>query len=513
MNLQFYLNGGDTVLCWGVVCLCRMEALLSVPEEDWARYNLVAFSEFCWPDHKPNAEFHDEIYNTLMYKGDAGKEFKRTHRLHLEAPREHAKTTAVSVKYVLWRIGRDPNIRVVVISRTGSLARDINREVRQNIMNNPWYHRVFPDVVAAIPWGDERFQVKRSKIMKDATFYGTGLEGSVTGIRADLLILDDPFDLNEVRTETQRGKVRKWINGVTVSILPADGEEIVIGTRWHEDDYYGGLLAKSVENGGRWVCKVYRAIENYEDDPSEWRVLWPEEWSAEALLARREDVDGELMFKSLYQNDPYGVEGALFKEDWLTYYDPSIFGHGLAKHVVFIMAVDPAISESPEADRTAITTIAVDRRNRDIYLVDVWADKIDFFKQINKIDEYARRGNLPLIPGNVRILKVGVETQAYQKALYSSLYPLGLPVVEVKQSRNKFDRILGLQPHFQNGRIKLPDPDKIRVNWMSKFMGEYTTFPRGKYADILDSLEITMRIAGETKGRSSMAFWMKRRAY
>jgi len=166
--------------------------------------------------------------------------------------------------------------------------------------------------------------------------------------------------------------------------------------------------------------------------------------------------------------------------------------------------VDPAISESPEAARTAIVTIAVDRRNRDIYLLDVWADKIDFFKQVKKIDEYASRTNLRFIPGNVRILKVGVETQAYQKALYSSLYSLGLPVEEVKQSRNKFDRILGLQPHFQNGRIKLPDPDKIRVNWMEKFMGEYLSFPRGKYADILDSLEITMRIAGETKGRSSM---------
>ena len=503
---------GDNVLFVGVVYGGGMEALLSVPEEDWARYNLVAFSEFCWPNHLPNADFHDEIYNTLMYKGEAGKEFRRTRRLHIEAPREHAKTTAVSVKYVLWKIGRNPNIRVVIISRTGSLATNINHEVRRNIENNELYHRVFPGIKPDTPWGGDAFQVRRSEIMKSPTFYGTGLEGSVTGFRGDLLILDDHFDLNEVRTAAQREKVRNWIDSVTVSILPPDGELIAIGTRWAEGDYWGTLLDKSVEKGGDWVCKVYRAVENYEDDPSVWRVLWPERWSASALAKRRRDL-GTLMFKSLMQNDPYGVEGAIFKQDWLTYYDPSVFDGGLVRHLVFIMAADPAISESPEADRTAITTIAVDRRNRDIYVVDVWADKIDFFRQIEKIEEYASRENIPLVPGTVKIFKVGIETQAYQKALYSSLYPLGLPVVEVKQSRNKFDRILGLQPHFESGRIKLPDPHKIRVNWMEKFMGEYLSFPRGKYADILDSLEITMRIAGETKGRSSMAFWMKRRAY
>jgi len=142
-------------------------------------------------------------------------------------------------------------------------------------------------------------------------------------------------------------------------------------------------------------------------------------------------------------------------------------------------------------------------------LIDVWADKIDFPAQVKRIDEYARRGNLPFIPGAAKIIKIGVETQAYQKALYSSLYPLGLPIVEVKRSRSKLERMLGLQPHFENGRIKLPDPNKIRVNWMDKFMDEYLSYPRGKYMDILDSLEITMEIAGETKGKSSMSYWMR----
>jgi len=237
----------------------------SVPDEHLAYFNLRFFSEWCWegvPGWLPNAAFHDEVYDILQYKGDDGRRFKECKRLHVEAPREHAKTTMCSVVYPLWRIGRDQNVRVVVVSRTGALAASINREVRRNIEGNPRYARVFPEVVADSPWGDEAFQVRRSRIMKTPTFYGVGLEGSITGIRADLIILDDPFDLGEVRTESQRNKVKSWIETVVMPILTPDGEVIAIGTRWSEDDYWGELISRDVETGGNWVVKVYRAIEN-----------------------------------------------------------------------------------------------------------------------------------------------------------------------------------------------------------------------------------------------------------
>ena len=505
-------------MCVVFSCFVMVESVRDEPvrDEEVAFWNLRAFSEYCWPEHLPNADFHNEIYDTLMYKTEAGKRFKETRQLHVEAPRYHAKTTCVSVKYVLWRIGRNPNIRVVVISRTGALAQDINREVRRNIENNPWYAKVFlglrgrprtegrPDA----PWGDERFQVGRPKIMKDATFYGTGLEGSVTGIRADLLILDDPFDLNEVRTEAQRAKVKEWINSVTISILPPQGELIVIGTRWAEGDYYGGLLEKSIENGGNWVCMVYRAIENYEDEPEDWRLLWPEAWTPEALVQRREIV-GDRMFASLYQNDPAALKGALFKEDKLTYYDPEFFARAQSKYFEFVMAVDPAISEDSQADRTAIVTVACDLRNKDIYVLDVWAERVGFPVQVEKIVEYASRNRIPGVPflREVRIRKVGVESTAYQKALYSSLYDKGLPVEEVKHARrSKWERILGLQPHFENGRIRLPKG--VKTNWIDKFMSEYTNYPVGKHDDILDALETAVGLTLRSGGESSMGVWL-----
>ncbi len=503
------LHKGNIYLSFLIVFL-DME---SISPATFAYESLDYFSQWCWKGttgHLPNAKFHKEIYDMLQYRGEAGKQFEKTKRLHIEAPREHAKTTCVSVKYPLWRIGLDQNIRVVVISRTGALAASINREVRRNIENNPRYHQVFPEVTPDSPWGDEQFQVKRSRIMKDPTFYGTGLEGSVTGIRGDLLILDDPFDLNEVRTKAQRDKVQKWIDSVTISVLPPDGEMVCIGTRWHEEDYWGTLLEKNVDKGGDWVCKVYQAIENYEDPVNKWQVLWPERWNATALDKRRRDV-GSLMFKSLYQNNPAGLEGALFNKDWLAYYDAQSLALINTEHFDFIMAVDPAISEDPKANRTSIATIACDRRTSNIYILDFWVDRVDFPTQVKKIMEYAKRRQIPGIPFMrlIQIRKIGVESTAYQKALYSSLYEKGLPIVEVKHSRrSKLERMLGLQPHFENGRIMLPKG--FKPNWIDRFMEEYTSYPRGRYDDMLDSLEIAVELTQTTRGKSAMDLWVGR---
>jgi len=472
-----------------------------------AYWDLTCFSEWVWKDslgHLPNADFHNEVYDILQYKGETGKLFKRYKRFHVEAPREHAKTTMCSVIYPLWRIGHDQNIRVVVVSRTGALASSINREVRRNIEGNALYHEVFPEVVPDSPWGDEAFQVQRSRIMKTPTFYGVGLEGSITGIRADLIILDDPFDLSEVRTESQRSKVKSWIETVVMPILTPDGEVIAIGTRWSEDDYWGELIERDVEKGGNWVVKVYRAIENYEDPVEKWRVLWPERWPADKLAARREDV-GSLMFKSLYMNDPAGLEGALFKRDWLTFYDPSILTPHFIRNFEYLMGVDPAISESPEADRTAIAVGAFDREKRDIYVLDMFADRIDFPSQVKKIDEWARQRTLPFVPGDVHIRKIGIEANAYQQALSKTAYIRGLPVIEVKQKKSKYERMLGMQPHIENGRIKFPNP-RYGVNWWGMFENEYLSYPRGKHEDLMDALELMFEMADLDSGDDGPSF-------
>ena len=107
--------------------------------------------------------------------------------------------------------------------------------------------------------------------------------------------------------------------------------------------------------------------------------------------------------------------------------------------------------------------------------------------------------------------KVGIESVAYQRALQQAVYTRGLPVVEVKHSkRSKIQRMIGLQPHFENGRIKFPsstgDASGVKPRWWEAFKEEYLSFPRGRHDDRLDALQIAFEIANVVTGGSSIPF-------
>ena len=435
----------------------------------------------------------------------------RPRRIHIEAPREHAKTTHVAVKYPLWRWGHDQNLRIFVISKTATLAEAIVGEIKSNIDVNERLQRVFPQLQPSKPWTSSVFRLRRTRIMKTDSAKGIGLFGSITGFRADIIILDDPFDQKETRTEGQRAKIVEFIEKVVFTILEPEGEVIYIGTRWHYDDYWGNLLAKAIEAGGNVFCKIYKSI-NYvdpEDTASCEYALWPQKWPLEALYQRRSDI-GTPNFNCLYQNDPRGLEGIFFKDKWITWYDPAILN--TIPDLYLFQGVDPAIGESPESKQTSIFTIALDPRKMDIYMIDNYAEKMDFPTQLKKIYEYSKRDTWPGFlhaKRKLKPLKIGIESNAYQKALSRTAQMEALPVVECHTTLGKPDRMLSLQPHFESGRIKWPNPKLLgfEPTWLEPLKMEFLSFPRGKYTDRLDSLDFAIEVADSSGAGELTAFF------
>lgn len=426
--------------------------------------------------------FHNEIADILQSGFD---------RIHIQAPREHAKTTVVSVKYPLFVLGRNPNTRILVCSRTAMLTQNILRECKQNIEMNERLRAVFPRLQASLPWSEKGFTVKRNLIDKALSMRGVGLYGSLTGDRSDMIVLDDPFDENETRSETQRAKIVEFVEKIVIPLLSPTGKIVAIGTRWHYADYWGNLMEKAIEKNGMYYVKIYQSINHTDpiDEKSPTYELWPKVWDAAALQRRRAEI-GSIRFNCLYQNDPRGIEGLILKDKWLHYYNPA----ELIKYpnLQVLIGVDPAISENPESDNTALVAGAFIPDYRELWILDIYAEQIDFIKQIAKIREWSLRTSWPglLDKWQRRPLKIGVESTAYQKVLQRTTYLMGLPVVEVKTTRSKEDRMISLSPHFENGRIKLPDPAHVATPWLQDFLDEYRNFPRGRREDRLDGLEI-----------------------
>jgi phage terminase large subunit-like protein len=266
------------------------------------------------------------------------------------------------------------------------------------------------------------------------------------------------------------------------------GEIMAIGTRWHMKDYWGNLIERDLKKGGEYVVKIYRALEK------DGTALWPEMWSERQLLARKKEI-GSLRFNCLYMNDPSGFEGAFFKTKWLSHYNPEILKG--KRNLLIIQGVDPNVTEEPESDNTAIVTLAFDPDYRNIYVLDMYAEPLDFPNQLKKIKEYGFRKQWNWIPWEAKPWKIGIESYVYQAALAKSAFMQGLPVIEVKGIRSKIERMLDLQPGFETGRIMLPDPEIEKPNWYDDFKEEYATYPRGRRNDRLDGLNVAVSLVDE----------------
>ena len=476
---------------------------LGVSPVDLAYSNLNFFSQWCFSEKFPNSWFHVNWYNTVQNP-------LVTRAVNI-APRNSGKTTCWSKKAPLWLLGRDHNLKILLLSRTSGRAKGNLRFIRQNVEGNTRVNAVFPGLVPGMPWGDEELTVENTRMDGESSVLARGLGGSITGFRADVLIVDDLIDKTNVMTDAQRDKVNEYWDEIVLPTLNPDGRVFVVGTRFHHRDWYARILETPSYADHVFMFPAFKTDDKGReilDDEGQPISYWPDRWPVDKLLQRKQEVtfkDGSLAWSSQYMCDPSGYEGRLFKSDWLESSFYTVDGDLVPKYgnLDYYMSVDPNISEDPRADNTAICTIAGDRVHRDIFVLDFYAEPLDYVDQVKKLAEYGGRNQLRVgkshLPGEQRLSKIGIETIAYQKSLQRTGYTMGLPVVEVSHGKmDKITRILRLQPHFQNQRIKLPDPEEHRTPWWDEFIDEYNTFPRSRRDDILDALEIAVEVSGVT---------------
>ena len=474
--------------------------------------SLVKFSEYCFTFPYVNMDFHERWYNTI--ENPVNKSGL------IIAPRNSAKSTCWAKVAPLYLLGRNPDLRIVLISRTSTLAQTNLRFLRLQIESNDRVKEVFPyreingrvyGLKPSSPWGSETISVENNRRDGVPSVYAVGLEGSISGIRADLIIVDDLIDQNNVMTDSQREKVGQFWDTVVTPTLNPDGRIFCVGTRYHAKDFYSRLLEDDMYRDNTSMFPAIKLAENGEyllDSDGNMQSYWPQRWPVSKLLDMKERM-GSLAFNSQYQCDPSGYAGQLFDPEHIQFYDPIKGILPIWGDLDFIMSVDPNITDDPSSDNTAIITGAVDRKRGDLYVLDIFAKPLDFVGQVKELMHYGNRAQVSVgshrFESEVKISKIGVEAVAYQRSLQQTGYLSGLPVVEIKQGNRKKDvRILGIQPHIENGRVKFPDPDKVNIPWWDAFYEEYCTFPKGRRDDRLDALEILISMVSESFGVSGI---------
>ena len=286
-----------------------LEALL----EDYRRTlrrNLMPWCEHVLSPagHTP-ARHHRLIVNELQDVAEG-----RTKRLMLCLPPGSAKSFYASVLFPPWFLAQRKGLDLVAASHTVGLAERFGRQARDLVAEYGSHigAALAGDGTAAGSW----------RLQNGSRYYAVGVGGSLTGRRADCVVLDDPIaDQKQADSELQRENIWDWYNSVLLTRLKPGGSVILILTRWHQDDIAGRLLETE---GDQWrVLKMPALAE--ENDPlgrAPGEPLWndgPYGYGAE-LLAKRdgyEKAGASRIWQALYQQNPTPGEGALFKTEFV----------------------------------------------------------------------------------------------------------------------------------------------------------------------------------------------------
>jgi hypothetical protein len=124
-----------------------------------------------------------------------------------------------------------------------------------------------------------------------------GVGGSLTGVGADLIVLDSPIkDRVVADNRVKRGAILEWIDQTLFTRAMPDCSIVVCDNRWMEDDVLGELY-KAKARGVPWEQIKIPALD------SSGESVWPSRWPTFALEGIRRKID-PYDWATMYMQEP-----------------------------------------------------------------------------------------------------------------------------------------------------------------------------------------------------------------
>lgn len=290
---------------------------------EYSRDNILAFARYVMPTFE-STEFHKNYYKIL-------NEFihGRIKKLIISCPPQHGKSLGSSVFTPAMMIGRDPDLKIATICYSATKARKFGRKTKQ-LLSEPKYKNIFNTRIPESPHSGYINTAEEIEVIgTDGSLKMVGYQGGLTGDPVDVLLMDDLYkDWKEANSPTIRDNVIDWYVTVADTRLHNDSQQLIVFTRWHEDDLVGFIEKKEqvveisslsdIEDAPDdcWFKINFEAIKTGSPTEIDKREigepLWPERHSIKKLNKSR--AKDPVKFDALYQGDPKNKEGNLYGE-------------------------------------------------------------------------------------------------------------------------------------------------------------------------------------------------------
>lgn len=399
-------------------------------------------------------------------------------------PPRHGKSELCSKYFPAWFLGVFPQKNVILTSATDDLATDFSVAARDLLSE---HGHLFGTALRT-----DRASAQRWATTEGGGLRAAGVGGAIMGRGADLLIVDDYFkNVEDALSETIRRKMYQWYLTTSRTRLSPAGAQVIIATRWHNNDLIGEILATAEKTGEKWRTVSFPAIG---DDGS---ALWPDQWPLALLEPTRAsyyDSGYPWMWEALYQQRPPET----LDSEWSPEYFAGIVVDDWpapSERLITVVALDPSVAETDKADYSAFVAVCIGHDGR--YYVDANLERRD-------VSQIAARG-VEWMRG-IRPDAFGCETNQFQKLLLPLFCEL-LPSIGMDDSQ-----VYGIKNTSNGSRYK--DQKKTRIRRLTNLLArglikvrrspgsallleQLKGFPAHKHDDGPDALEMAIRLAHE----------------
>lgn len=389
------------------------------------------------------------------------------------AARDHGKSFFFSNAFAIWSAYRykkstkfNPqpqrftrNKRILLISFSLTQSRDLVEIIKGTIEENAnLKERLFSDNIKA-GWGKDDLRFKTGSRLTPKSF-----GSSMRGIHPGIIVVDDGLVDNVIYSKAQREKSKNHFHSVIMNAIVPEGQVIVVGTPFHQDDLYSDLKSKTKAG---WHVREYPAV-----FPNG-MLLWSNRYTFNYLSQKRLN-SGNLIFSREMLCKPVANDSTIFPYEILKKSITNTEKYKLVNNRqsfginfdAVVIGCDFAISANVGADYSVFTVFGL--LGNEIWLMHLFREKgLTFTQQMAKLKSLNINFNPDLIV---------LEDNQMQAIFVQSGEELGLPIMahNTNTNKNKLDTGLpSLAINFEKGHYKIPTGDTHSLNMKDLIFSEF----------------------------------------
>lgn len=452
-----------------------------------ARSSVGHFFEYLYPLLSQKRPIEMDWYIHAMSEAIMSLSRGETNRLIINAPPRSSKTNLCTIFNIGFILGKDPRAEIMLLTYGEELTRVLASKVH-HLMRHPAYMHLFPHTrcVGAASQG----QALRTSAGGKVHF--TSVQGTMTGLGADWVILDDPLQAAHRRSDKRSDNLETTFREALSTRLnnPSTGKILLIQQRIAPSDLCGRLTEHA---GHPWtvlalpaefMAPAVYALGRFEGTHKAQigDLLIREHLTRDVLKAKRLEM-GEAAYAAQYLQAPIYEENNPIEFDKLGFIKREDIADEL-EHALIVQSWDTALTANANSDYSAVTTWA---RVSDSNFVLLHAKqmKVPSDRLVDAMRTHAQAWRTKFVlveEANhardlIRDLKANVQGPTIVRSV-----PHG--------NQSKEDRLLQVLYPINAGQVRLLKEE----NSLALLLHQLRQFPNGKHDDLVDSFTQALRI-------------------